>query len=69
MNRIHRIWKPFGTLFTFGLRVIRGSLFLIFLPAIFLSLAFQIQWQKNDGQENEATEQKATIVVNPIINW
>jgi hypothetical protein len=26
----------------------------IFLPIIFLPLAFQIQWQKNEGQENEA---------------
>jgi hypothetical protein len=24
------------------------------LPTIFLSLAYQIQWQKNEGQENKA---------------
>jgi hypothetical protein len=29
-------------------------MFFIFLPIIFLPLAFQIQWQKNQGQENEA---------------
>jgi hypothetical protein len=53
MNGYTGFWKPFGTPFTFGLRVIRCRLFLIFLSTIFLSLAFQIQWQKNEGQENE----------------
>jgi hypothetical protein len=29
-------------------------MFFILLPIIFLPLAFQIQWQENEGQENEA---------------
>jgi hypothetical protein len=31
-------------------------MFFIFLPTIFLSLAFRIQWQKNEGQKNEVGE-------------